>query len=104
MNNNIEFYTFDYSKYISLLKENEEMNPKLLVVNIIKSYNVSRFKRFIMIRSLLRDKVNYPILENHFEYAAEFLLLKNLKDRGENMKSLPIENLKDRMSKLWDKL
>ena len=48
MNNNIEFYKFDYSKYINLLNQNQIMDQKLLVVNIIKSYNIEKFDSFII--------------------------------------------------------
>jgi len=104
MNNNIEFYKFDYSKYINLLKQNQNIDPKLLVINIIKSYNVEKFDSFTMLKSLLNDKLNYPNIENHFEYSAQFLFLKYLRKRGENMNSPEILTLKENMSKTWQKI
>jgi hypothetical protein len=99
-------YTFDIKKYISLInkKENVHINPNQLIDFIIKSYNVEKFIKVDMIYSLLQDKKKYIILNDHFDFAAQFLVYSYLLKIGTDRKSIKFINLKKKIKKSWESI
>ena len=99
-------YQFNVQTYMYLLDKetDDEISPQQMVYNIIKSYNIERYNQFYMIQSLLNDKKKYPVLEDQFEFVAEYILYKNLKDQGIDSKSEKMISLLKNMKKIWDKI
>ena len=102
----MESYTFNVEKYYSFIEnnDNDEITPYELVSCIIKSYNIETFITGEMISTLLRDKKKYLNLENHFEFAAEFLVYRHLLKIGVDKNKPEIISLKEKMVRIWNEI
>lgn len=101
----MEPYKFNLENFNHYYNKNENITKENLITYLIGSFDIDKFNYHHMLKSLLHYKKVYVKLENHFEYAAMFLMFNFLK-RVEKLNDNDEEiiNLNENMRKTWNKI